>query len=102
MTTLRGDKMSMLIHTYLHKPLRIEVTKYNYRVDSPFYFWPYVCFVDLQEKSMVTHNTECPYRDQVSLNNTNAKLNSPPLPGSHAVETSKFFPSSVIGDPSIT
>ena len=38
----------------------------------PFYVWPCVWSADLHLliKSMVIHDTECPYWDQVSLNNT--------------------------------
>ena len=37
-TTLRGDKVSMLTHTYPHKLLRkIKVTVCNYQVDCPHY-----------------------------------------------------------------
>ena len=45
-----------------------------YEVDSPLYVWPDVWSADLHLlifKSMVIHDTECPYWDQVSLNNTN-------------------------------
>ena len=45
----------------------------NHQADSPLYVWPDVWSADLHLliKSMVIHDTECPYRDQVSLNNTN-------------------------------
>ena len=68
-----GDKVSVLTHTYPHKLLRkIKVTICNHQVDSPLYVWPDVWSGDMQfRKSMVTHDTECPYWDQVSLNNTN-------------------------------
>ena len=37
----RGDNVSMLIHTYPHKPLRkIKVTICNHQADSPLYLWP--------------------------------------------------------------
>ena len=43
----------------------------NLPADSPFYLWPDVRFGDLQtEDSMVIHDTECPYQDQVSISNT--------------------------------
>ena len=43
--------MSMLTHTYPHKPLRrIEVAICNHQVDSPFHMYPDVCFGDLQCK----------------------------------------------------
>ena len=45
----------------------------NHQADSPLYAWPDVWSADLHllVKSMVIHDTECPYWDQVSLNNTN-------------------------------
>ena len=45
----------------------------NHQADSPHYVWPDVWSADLHVliKSMVIHDTECPYWDQVSLNNTN-------------------------------
>ena len=40
---LRGDKMSVLTHTYPYKPLRkIKVTICNHQADSPLYVWPVV------------------------------------------------------------
>ena len=40
-TTLKGDKMNMLTHTYTHKHLRkIKLTICNHQGDSPFYFGP--------------------------------------------------------------
>ena len=60
---LRCDKVSMLTHTYQHKPLRkIKVAICNNQVDSLFYLW-HVCSGDLlaKKKSMVVHDTECPY-----------------------------------------
>ena len=36
-----ADKVSMLTHTYPHKPLRkIKVTIFNHQADSPLYVWP--------------------------------------------------------------
>ena len=45
----------------------------NHQADSPLYVWPDVWSADLHLliKSMVIHDAECPYWDQVSLNNTN-------------------------------
>ena len=65
--------MSILTHTCSHKPLRkIKVAICNQQTDSSLYVWLDVWFGDLQVlKSMVIHDTECPYWDQVSLNNTN-------------------------------
>ena len=57
----------------------------NYQADSPLYVWPDVWSADLHLliKSMVIHDTECPYWDQVSLNNTNHDQMQPlPLTGS--------------------
>ena len=71
--TLRGDKVSMLSHIYPHKSLRkIELTICNHQADSLLYVWPnrsdlVICNF---RKSMVIHDTECPYWDQVSLNST--------------------------------
>ena len=69
----QDDKVSMLIHTYKHKPLRKnKVTICNHQAGSPFYVWLDVWPGDLQvQKSMVIHDIECPHQDQVSLNNTN-------------------------------
>ena len=48
-TPLGGDKVSMLTHTYPHKPLRkIKVTMCNHQADSPLYVLPDVCPGDLQ------------------------------------------------------
>ena len=68
-----GDKVSMLTHTYEHKPLRnIEVTICNHQADSPLYVWPDVWSGELKvQKKYGPHDTECPYWDLVSLNNTN-------------------------------
>ena len=68
-----GDKVSMFTHTYPHKHLRkIKVTICSHQADSPLYVWPDVWSGDLQVwKSMVIHDTECPYWDQVSLNDPN-------------------------------
>ena len=67
--------MSMLTRTY-PPPRTIKVTICNHQVNRPVQLWPDVCFGDLQakNKSVVIHGTECPYRDQVSLNNTKLKL----------------------------
>ena len=46
---LRGHKVSMLTHTYEHKPPRnIEVTIFNHQDDSPFFVWPDVWSGELQ------------------------------------------------------
>ena len=47
-----------------------------HQADSPLYVWPDVWSADLHllMKSMVIHDTECPYWDQVSLNNTNQSI----------------------------
>ena len=48
-TPLKGDKVSMLTHTYPYKPLRkIEVAICNHQADSPLYVWPNVWSSDLQ------------------------------------------------------
>ena len=45
----------------------------NHQADSPLYMWPDVWSADLHLfiKNMVIHDIECPYWDQMSLNNTN-------------------------------
>ena len=45
----------------------------NHQADSPLYVWPDVWSADLHlfKKNMVIHDIECPYWDQMSLNNTN-------------------------------
>ena len=50
----------------------------NHQADSSLYVWPSVWSADLHLflKSVVIHDTECPYWDQVSLDNT--KPNQPP------------------------
>ena len=46
---LKGDKVSMLTHTYPHKPLRkIEVTTCNHQTGSPLYVWNDFWSGDLQ------------------------------------------------------
>ena len=48
-SSLRGDKVSMLTHTYPHKPPRkTKVTLYNHQADSPLYVWPDVWSDDLE------------------------------------------------------
>ena len=38
---LRGDKVSMLTHTYPHKPLRkIKAAECTHQADSPLNVWP--------------------------------------------------------------
>ena len=44
-----GDKVCMLTHTYLHKPLKkIKVTLCNHKADSLLYVWLDVWSGDLQ------------------------------------------------------
>ena len=47
-----------------------------HQADSPLYVWPDVWSADLHLfiKNMVIHDIECPYWDQLSLNNTNQTL----------------------------
>ena len=67
-----GEKVSMLTHEYPCKSLRkID----NSDLQSPSVFFMYWClpwwFASKQkDRSMIIHDTECPYLDQVSLNNT--------------------------------
>ena len=47
----------------------------HHQADFPFYLRPNVWFGDLQtEYSVVLHDTEYPYWNQMSLNNTKLKL----------------------------
>ena len=47
----------------------------SHQAGSPRYVWPDVWSGDLLvQKSMVVHDTECPYWDQVSFTNTNPTL----------------------------
>ena len=49
LSTLRGDKVSMLTHTYSHKPPRkIRVARCSHQADNPLYVWPDVWSGDLQ------------------------------------------------------
>ena len=62
----------------------------NHQADSPLYVWPDVWSADLHLlifKSMVIHDTECPYWDQVSLNNTNQTKTT-----NHVITTYKQSP----------
>ena len=69
--SVEGDKVSMLTSIYPHKPLR----KWPYAITRLTAHFVYGLMSDLVIckfwKSMITHDTECPYWDQVSLNNTN-------------------------------
>ena len=69
-----GDIVSMLAHIYPHKARRkIEVIICKITRLTAHFVWPDVWSADLHLliKSMVIHDTECPYWDQVSLSNTN-------------------------------
>ena len=75
--TLWGDKVSMLTHIFPHKPLRkIEVTTACIckitRLTANFIMCSLMSDMLICKfiKSVVIHDTECPYWDQVSLNNT--------------------------------
>ena len=76
--TLWGDKLSTLTHMYPHKPWRninwwssaITRLAANLRV-----LWCLIWWCSSIEKRMVTHDTECPYLDQVSLNKSKLKKN---------------------------
>ena len=67
-----GDKVSMLTHRYPHKlPWKIKVAICSYQADSPFYLWPIIWCGDWRaKKEYGLYDTECPFWDQVSLNNT--------------------------------
>ena len=60
-STLRGNKVNMITHTYPRKPIRqIKVVVHDHRVDSPFYSWPDVCSGDLQETKREYRPTMAP------------------------------------------
>ena len=59
-----GVRLYCYISPYSHKLLRkITVATCNHQVDSPVYLWPDICSHawQAQKKSMVTHDTECPF-----------------------------------------
>ena len=59
-----GDTMSMLTHTYSHKPLRkIKIPICHHQVESPVYIRPDFRNDNLQSKemSMDVYDTECSY-----------------------------------------
>ena len=64
----------------------------NHQADSSLYVWASVWSADLHLvlKSVVIHDTECPYWDQVSLNNT--KPNQTLEKFLHWVIMPMFFP----------
>ena len=68
------------LYTYPHKPLRkIKVTICNHQADSPLYVWTDVWSGDWK---VLETDTEGPYWDQVSLNDTSQtkpKVNLPAL-----------------------
>ena len=70
-----GDKVSMLTHIYPHKARRkieviiCKITRLTAHFMCGLVSDLLIC--TLLIKSMVIHDTECPYWDQVSLNNTN-------------------------------
>ena len=66
--------MSMLIHTYLHKPLRkVKCPSTTTRLTAHFMcgLMPDLVFASIG-KEYVMDDSECPYGDEVSLNNTNS------------------------------
>ena len=66
---LGGDKVSMLTCTYVHKPLRkSEVTRLLSHFTWCLIWW----FADIK-KSVVIHDTESSYWDQVSVNGMKLK-----------------------------
>ena len=71
-TGTRLTSARVLVQPYLAPLRNIEVTICKHQADSPFYVWPDVWSgICKLKKSMIIHDTECPYWDQVSLNNTN-------------------------------
>ena len=71
---LEGDKVSMLTHTYPHNPMRkikvtiCKITRLTIHFMCSLMSDLVICKFG---KSLVIHDTECPFWDQVSLNNTN-------------------------------
>ena len=66
--------MSMFTHTYPRKPPRkIKVIMRNHQADNQLNMCGLMSELVICKfrKSMVIHDTECPYCDKVSLNNTN-------------------------------
>ena len=65
----------MLTHTYPHKPLIRGKLKWPYAITrlTTHFMWAQISNLVICKfrKSMIIHDTECPYWDQVSLNNTN-------------------------------
>ena len=54
--SFRADEVSVLTHTYPHKPLRkIKVTICNHQADKPLYVWPDVWSGDLQVEKKYGH-----------------------------------------------
>ena len=75
---LWGDKVSMLTHIYPHKPRRkIEMTICKITRLTAHFMCGLMSDLLICKfiKCMVIHDTECPYWDQVSLNNTNQPTN---------------------------
>ena len=69
---LRGDKVNMLNYPYIPTQTpeedKMSPCMCSHQADSQLYVWPDVWSGDLQvQKTMVTHDTECPYWDQMSL-----------------------------------
>ena len=72
---LWGDK-SEYVNPYIPTQTQEEYWSdhmQNHQADSPLYVWPDVWSADLHLfiKNMAIHDIECPYWDQMSLNNTN-------------------------------
>ena len=64
--------VSWLIHTYTTPEKRrlIKVIISNHQADSPLHVWSDLVICKFR-KSVVIHDTKCPYWDQASLNNKN-------------------------------
>ena len=55
---------------------KIKVTICSHQADNPRYVWPDVWLVISKFRKSMAYMTECPYWDQVSLNNPNPNPNS--------------------------
>ena len=75
--SLKGNKVSRSTHTYPHNPPLPPQEDWSDHMQSPGWqptlcvAWCLIWWFEKFRKSMVIHDTECPYWDQVSLNNTN-------------------------------
>ena len=98
--TLGGDKVSMVTHTYPHKPLR----KTGYHMES-LGWHPTLCVAWcliwwlLSLKSMVIHNAKCPYWDQVSFKPRKPKPMCDPICNWCSLSSFRYCTPSVMAPP---